>query len=195
MGASALAALRGAWRYALQLFVAVRGQGFVPRRAAPGSDASAAEVRFGRQRIVSRAAQTQIRRDVFAALREWHQVMQLEIARFAAALAARVDIGATRAVTPIHFAPHCRGNVPAARAWRVVGWLLILRRGDALARYAVGWLLIFRRGDALAWCTGFGPARFRRGDALAWCVGFRLSRFSCGDALARYAGFRLSRFS
>jgi hypothetical protein len=69
--------------------------------------------------------------------REWLQMMQFQIARFAAAQATRVDIRAARTVSLIHLAPHRCGDVSATRALlaRCFGWGFAAFGGfDALAR-------------------------------------------------------------
>ena len=89
---------------------------FVSARAPPLGNEPFAKVVLGSERIVRRATQRQIRGHVRTVLREWLQMVQLEIARFSAAQATRVDIRAARAVAPIHLAPHRRGDVSAALA-------------------------------------------------------------------------------
>lgn len=56
------------------------------------------EVFLGRQRVVSRAAQRDVCGDICAVLRERLQVVKLEVAGLATALAARVDVRAAAGV-------------------------------------------------------------------------------------------------
>ena len=58
---------------------------FVSARTPPLRDEVAAKVFLGSERVVRGAAQRQIRGHVRAQLREWLQVMQLEVARLGAA--------------------------------------------------------------------------------------------------------------
>ena len=61
---------------------------------------------FGGQCIVSRAAQSQVGRHVLATAGEGLQVIQLQIACFAAALATLVDVAAAASVARVHCALH-----------------------------------------------------------------------------------------
>jgi hypothetical protein len=114
-----------------------------------------------------------------AILRERSQMMQLEIVRFATAQAASVEKRTSRAVSSIHFPPHCCSNISTPLA-RCFGWGFAAR-----ARF-----------DALAQCFGWGFAalgRRARFDALARCFGWgfaALGRRARFDALARLALYR-----
>ena len=73
------------------------------------------EVLFGRQGIVSRAAQGQICSHIGPIFRKWLQVVKLEIVRLVAALTAGVDIRASRFIAPVHLATLGRRDVAGAR--------------------------------------------------------------------------------
>ena len=79
-------------------------------------DELAAEVFFRRERVMSRTAQGQVRCDIRSALGERLQMMQLQVARLAAARPVRVGIAAPPAITLEDLTPFGRGNVSAALA-------------------------------------------------------------------------------
>ena len=79
-------------------------------------DELAAEVLFRRQRVMSCAAQGQIRCEIRSALGERFQRVQLQVARLAAARAVRVGIAAAPAITLEDLASFGCGDLPAAPA-------------------------------------------------------------------------------
>jgi hypothetical protein len=79
-------------------------------------DVRATEVLFRLQRVVSGTSQCQVRSEIRAALGERLDVMQLQVARLAAAPALRVDVAAATAITFEDLAPFGCGNVSAALA-------------------------------------------------------------------------------
>jgi hypothetical protein len=79
-------------------------------------DELATEILFRGERVVSRTAQGQVRRQILSALSERFQMMQLQVARLAAARAVRVGVAAPSAVTLEDLASLGCGNVSPALA-------------------------------------------------------------------------------
>jgi hypothetical protein len=88
-------------------------------------DVRATEVLFRLQHVVSGTSQCQVRGEICAALGERPDVMQLQVARLAAAPTLRVNVAAPTAITFEDPAPFGCGNVPAApaRGQRALTWL------------------------------------------------------------------------
>jgi hypothetical protein len=74
-------------------------------------NALAPEVFLGGKRIVRRAAQGQVGRDVGSAPCERLQVVKLEVVRLAATFTARIDVSAASTVALEHCASFGRGDV------------------------------------------------------------------------------------
>ncbi|HVY32772.1 MAG TPA: hypothetical protein VHB79_39825, partial [Polyangiaceae bacterium] len=170
------------------------------RSIAPFGHELGPEISFGRQSVVSLAAERQIRGAVLPTSSKGLEVMQLEVARLAAALASSVEVAAATRVALVHLAPQRCRNVPTApvrrragrrTSGRVHGASAALARfgiNAALARFGINAALA-RFGVALG---RFGVALGRFGVALGR-FGVALGRFGINAALARF-GVALGRF-
>lgn len=88
----------------------------MPCRAAFPLDDVPTEVFLGCQRVVSCAAQRQVRRNVLASSRKRLHMMQLQVTGFAAALAAPVDVTAAAGIARKNLAFHVGWNVSCTLA-------------------------------------------------------------------------------
>jgi hypothetical protein len=91
-------------------------QRVVPCRTSVSWHQRFAKVLLRRQAIVSRAAERQIRSSVRTAPGKRLEVMELQVARFAATLPASVDEIAAPLISLVNFTPQRRRDVPAPNA-------------------------------------------------------------------------------
>ena len=73
------------------------------------------EIELGDQGVVSCAAEGEVRRGVRATPSERHEMMELEVVRLAATLAARVHVSTTRSVAFEHRAAKACWDVAGTR--------------------------------------------------------------------------------
>jgi hypothetical protein len=79
-------------------------------------DALAPEVLFGSERVVSRTAQSEVRRRMLASQGEWREVVKFEAMPFGATPSHVIDVSALLAVTVEDGASNRGGDVPPAPA-------------------------------------------------------------------------------